>query len=233
MNDQNKQQGTRRITWKDCKNENVSINTIDTLVITQLMIVGLCYNYNPKKNKQTNLKFPNLSFPLLQLFNSYQEQQNMILSPSSIKGKKIYPVWLQNNYRNYREVLGREPIRITLPPPLWSFDLPELALEKSPESSPEVYTEHDPLLGKTRAPFISLLALSLPVLKDSRDSYPSSCDRHGHVPSFLKHCLWYNCSQDLHFSTSSSCFEREKTSYLGHGSAKIWQSMYRSLYEGW
>jgi len=98
-------------------------------------------------------------------------------------------------YRYHREVLGKEPINITLSPSFGSV-FSGFALVNSPESSPTDSPEPDllpkVLLTSPPAPLFTL-------------SSGLSCAPQGQFMIFLKQALWNKASQDLHFSTSPSC----------------------------
>lgn len=98
-------------------------------------------------------------------------------------------------YTYNREVLGMEPIKITLSPSLSSFIFSGFAFAKSPESNPADSPELDllpkALLPSPPAPLLTQSALS--------------CAPQGQFVSFLKQALWNKDSQDVHLSTSPSC----------------------------
>lgn len=102
------------------------------------------------------------------------------------------------------EVLGREPIRITLLLSLFSV-LSGFGFENSPERNPMDSPVAALLPSKFNGPFASALALWLALkMEFTAVSTPRLAPQEQHV-SFLKQGLWNTASQDLHLSTSPSC----------------------------
>lgn len=106
--------------------------------------------------------------------------------------------------KTQREVLGNEPIGMTLPTPsatcfLVIWDLPGITIENKPERSPEV---------GSAIPLGELKLLS--ALRMASELLSVSCvlkrTPQGQLASFLKQFWWKTNSQDLHFSTSPSCW---------------------------
>lgn len=123
----------------------------------------------------------------------------------------FYKLWVQIGKiqlrGDQREVLGKEPIKMTLSLSLWSNAFSCLALANSPVRNPPP----KPVLLNF-LPSKSTASPSLPpprplaFLVSPVTSSALSCTPQGQFVSFLKQDLWKTNSQDLHLSTSPSCW---------------------------
>lgn len=106
--------------------------------------------------------------------------------------------WYITNTGDQREVLGKEPIKITVSLSWWAFIASGFALENSPESNPKGKTELDFLPNKSLAIRLSLLVAAMVFSSPMRAP-------HVQFVSLPKQGLWNTDSQDVHLSISPSC----------------------------
>ena len=98
---------------------------------------------------------------------------------------------------NHKEVLGKEPINMTLSLSLCSPRVSGFAFVNNPDRNPVLKLEPKPFPRKSKAPLLSLWVS--PMVSPTLRWAPQ-----WQSVSFLKQALWNSDSQEGHFSTSPS-----------------------------